>query len=158
MFGKVLNLPFKVLGGVARAVQAQEAKKWTDSEAKDAEAAKENSAISIAVPDDFQTGPIRIQPAEAIAMAKHGCVIDVSAAEHPTHGSIPSSLCIPREEIGIRVAELPPDTHMVVIAHSIDDSDAVVRFLRHRGIDETWSLEGGYKAWVKAGGNVRKEQ
>jgi rhodanese-related sulfurtransferase len=158
MFGKVLNLPFKVLGGVARAVQAQEAKKWTGSETKDTAAANENSAITITVPDDFQTGPIRINSAEAIALSENGCVIDVSEAAHPTHGSIPGSLCIPRDEIGIRIAELPPDTHMIVIAHNIDDSDTVVRFLRHRGIDETWSLEGGYKAWVEAGGDVRKEQ
>ena len=158
MFGKVLNLPFKVLGGVARVVQAQEAKKWTDKEAQDAAAARQNKAISITVPEDYDPGPIRIEPMDAIERSKQGCVIDVSASNHPTHGSIPDSLCIPRDEIGIRIAELPPDTDIVVIAQNIDDSDTVVRFLRHRGIDETWSLEGGYKAWVAAGGTISKEQ
>ena len=59
-------------------------------------------------------------------------------------------LHIPFGEVGIRIAELPPNSTVVIIADDQAKSDAVVRFLRHRGLDETWSLRGGSAAWSYA--------
>ena len=147
MIGKMLNLPFKVLGGVARAVQTQEAKKWAGHAERDAEAARSLPGMDISVPDDFDPGPIHIEAHSAVTVLETGCVVD--AAEHP---SIPGALHIPHTDIGIRIAELPPDTQIVVVTLNPEDSDAVVKFLRHRGLDETWSLTGGTDAWAAAGG------
>ena len=147
MIGKMLNLPFKVLGGVARAVQTQEAKKWTGHAERDAESALLTPGMDISVPDDFDPGPMHIDAKAAIAVLESGCFVD--ADEHP---HIPGGLHIPHADIGIRIAELPPDTQIVVVTENPDDSDAVVKFLRHRGLDETWSLSGGAAAWSEAGG------
>jgi hypothetical protein len=147
MIGKMLNLPFKVLGGVARAVQTQEAKKWAGHAERDAESARSVPGMNISVPDDFDPGPIHIQADAAMGVLQTGCIVD--AGQHP---SIPGGLHIPHADIGIRIAELPPDTQIVVVTPNPQDSDAVVKFLRHRGLDETWSLSGGTAAWTKAGG------
>ena len=66
--------------------------------------------------------------------------------------TIPDALHIPYGDVGIRIAELPPDTKIVVVTPNPNDSDAVVRFLRHRGLHDTWSLSGGLAAWKQAGG------
>ena len=59
---------------------------------------------------------------------------------------------IPAEEIDIRLAELPPDVRIVILSRTSQESERVVRFLRHRGLDDTWSLHGGLEAWKKAHG------
>ena len=147
MIGKMLNLPFKVLGGVARAVQNQEAKKWTGHAERDAASAKSIAGMNIAVPDDFDPGHIHIEAAAAVESIEHGCIVDAGLTQ-----AIPDALHIPYGDIGIRIAELPPDTKIVVVTPNPDDADAVVRFLRHRGLDDTWSLSGGISAWKQAGG------
>ena len=150
MIGKVLNLPFKLLGGVARAVQAQEAKKWSEHAERDAESARDNPGVDISVPDDFDPGPMTIDAEKAVALLDSGCVVDATASKP----QIPGALHIPWSEIGIRIAELPPDTTIAVVSKQPEHSERVVRFLRHRGLDETWSLTGGLSAWINAGGPV----
>jgi rhodanese-related sulfurtransferase len=150
MIGKVLNLPFKVLSSVARAVQAQEAKKWSGHAERDADSARENPGIDISVPEDFDPGPTGINAETAVALLDSGCVVDASDSEP----QIPGALHIPWPEIGIRIAELPPATTIAVVSKQPEHSERVVRFLRHRGLDETWSLTGGLSAWINAGGPV----
>ena len=147
MIGKMLNLPFKVLGGVARAVQNQDSKKWAEHAERDAASAKSIAGMNIAVPDDFDPGPIHIEVDAALEALEKGCIVDADLTQ-----TIPDALHIPYGDIGIRIAELPPDTKIVVVTPNPDDSDAVVRFLRHRGLDDTWSLSGGIAAWKEAGG------
>jgi rhodanese-related sulfurtransferase len=148
MFSKLINLPFKVLGGVARAVQAQEAKKWDVQAEQDAISAGQTPNMDISVPDDFKPGPIAMSAKNAVALLKIGCVVD--ASEGPPE--IPGALHIPWTEIGIRIAELPPNTPTAVVSNKAAHAKDVVRFLRHRGLDETWAMTGGLAAWKKAGG------
>ena len=143
MFGKVINLPFKVLAGVARAVQAQEAKRWEGHAERDAEAARANAGIDISVPDDFDPGEFHIDAKDAVALLSTGGVLDV----RPT-APIPGAIHIPADEVGIRLAELPADTRLAVVAEQSSTSDQVVLFLRHRGLDDTWSVAGGIEAWA----------
>jgi rhodanese-related sulfurtransferase len=142
MFGKVINLPFKVLAGVARAVQAQEAKRWDGHAERDAEAARATTGIDISVPDDFKPGDFHIDAKDAVALLETGCVLDVREA-----GGIPGAIHIPSNEVGIRLAELPADIKLAVVADQSTTSDKVVLFLRHRGLDDTWSVTGGMAAW-----------
>ena len=142
MFGKVINLPFKVLAGVARAVQVQEAKRWEGHAERDAEAARANTGIDITVPDEFDPGDFHIEAKDAVALLETGCVVDVRAI-----GGIPGAIHIPSTEVGIRIAELPADIKLAVVADQSTTSDKVVLFLRHRGLDDTWSVSGGMAAW-----------
>jgi len=142
MFGKVIYLPFKVLAGVARAVQVQEAKRWEGHAERDAEAARANTGIDISVPDDFKPGEFHINAKDAVVLLKTGGVLDVREI-----GGIPGAIHIPANEVGIRLAELPADTRLAVVAEQATTSDKVVLFLRHRGLDDTWSVTGGIAAW-----------
>ena len=146
MIGKVLNLPFKVLGGVARAVQANESKKWSDHAARDAESAQASKGMDLSVPGDFDPGNIHVDGDVATEALSSGCVVDVSS--HPVR--VEGVMHIPFGEVGIRIAELPPNSTVVIIADDQTKSDRVVRFLRHRGLDETWSLRGGRSTWSHA--------
>ena len=78
MFGKMLNIPFKVLGGVARVVQAQEAKKWTDHAERDATAARATKGMDISVPQDFDPGEMTLTAAAATALLQNGCILDTA--------------------------------------------------------------------------------
>ena len=78
MIGKVLNLPFKVLGGVARAVQAQDAKKRSHAGADERAENAVTQGIDIRVPDDFDAGPIHLPAATAVTLTDSGCIIDAT--------------------------------------------------------------------------------
>ena len=80
MIGKVLNLPFKVLGGVARAVQANESKKWSDHAARDAQAAQAMKGMDLSVPSDFDPGNIHVDGDVVTEALTSGYVVDVSAS------------------------------------------------------------------------------
>ena len=142
-------MPFKVLGGVARAVQANESKKWSDHAARDAQAAQEMKGMDLSVPSDFDPGNIHVDGDVATEALRSGYVVDVSTQPVRVEGVVH----IPFSEVGIRIAELPPNSTVVIIADDPTKSDAVVRFLRHRGLDETWSLRGGSPAWSYAQGS-----
>jgi rhodanese-related sulfurtransferase len=149
MLGRFVNLPFKVLGTVARAVQERD-KAQRDKNASDTEQPDKPARLSLRVPDDFETGPIRIRAKRALA-GPH-VLVDVGTLSEWTSSRPAESLHIPAEEIDIRLAELPPSVPIIVIARRSEDSERVVRFLRHRGLDDTWSLHGGLLAFKRAGG------
>jgi len=145
MFGKVLNLPFKVLGGVARVVQAQEAKKWTEHAERDADSARKASSMDISVPSDFDPGAFHLSGTDAHGLMQTGCILDAC-----TQPSIPGALHIPLRDIGIGIAEVPADRRVAVVAERPEDADRIVLFLRHRGLDDTWAVTGGLRAWKQA--------
>lgn len=155
MIGRFVNLPFKVLGTVARAVQERDKAQWKKRAAQDGDNSQEPQArISLDVPEDFNPGPIRIQ-AKRVREAP-AFLVDVASAADWSAAHPAGATHIPAEEIDIRLAELPPGVRIVVVARSSADSERVVRFLRHRGLDDTWSLHGGLEAWKRAGGATEK--
>lgn len=150
MFGKMINIPFKVLGGVARVVQQQEAKKWTDLAERDATAARESYSMDISVPPDFDPGPIEITPEVIKRLRESGCILDT--APRPT---IDGALHIPLKDIGIGIAEVPADVCVGVVAEQTLDAQKVVRFLRHRGLDDTWVVTGDLSWWTAGNGEPK---
>ena len=152
MFGKMINMPFKLLGGVARVVQAQEAKKWTSLAKRDATAALDNQSMDISVPDDFDPGSIVLAASDAVQLRSTGCILDTAA-----HATIHGALHIPMKDIGIGIAEVPADVRVAVIAEHTEDAHRVVRFLRHRGLDDTWVVDGGLAAWRAVDHPVHQE-
>jgi rhodanese-related sulfurtransferase len=149
MLGRFVNLPFKVLGTVARAVQERDKAQW-DKNASDTEQPDKQGRMSLSVPDDFETGPIRIRAKRALAGPHF--LVDVGTLSEWTSSRPAEALHIPAEEADIRLAELPPGVPIILIARRSEDSERVVRFLRHRGLDDTWSLHGGLLAFKRAGG------
>jgi rhodanese-related sulfurtransferase len=155
MIGRFVNLPFKVLGTVARAVQERDKAQWEQRASQEPQGEGETQGrISLDVPSDFDPGPIRIQAKRALDAPRF--VVDVGSASEWTTSHPSDATHIPAEEIDIRLAELPPSIRIIVIARSSEQSERVVRFLRHRGLDDTWSLHGGLAAWERAGGTIER--
>jgi rhodanese-related sulfurtransferase len=151
MFGRLINLPFKVLGTVARVVQEHDAAK-AGSDTANPNAPERPFTMSLDVPADFDPGPIRANAKPSVA--EEVWLLDVRDQAEWDTGHARSAHHIPAPEIGIRLAELPPDTRIVVMGRTAAQTKAVVRFLRFRGLDDTWCLHGGLTAWTRAGGAI----
>jgi len=154
MFGRFVNLPFKVLNTVARAVQERDAAQWQKKGEAPQQEAQDPARDPMWVPEDFDPGPIRIRGKKALA--EHKVILDVGSAQEWHTGHPAGAMHIPAKELDIRLAELPPAVRIIVIARTSGESERIVRFLRHRGLDDTWSLHGGLSAWSRAGGAVQK--
>jgi rhodanese-related sulfurtransferase len=152
MIGRFVNLPFKVLGTVARVVQERDKAQWDKRVPETTDAPEAGAHMSLDVPEDFEPGPIRIQAKRALAGESY--LLDIGDAEAWAARHAQDATHIPGPEIDIRLAELPPAVRIVVIGRSTADAERVVRFLRHRGLDDTWALHGGLSAWERAGGPV----
>ncbi len=154
MIGRFVNLPFKVLSSVARVVQERDAAQWQKNSAAREQETNSSGSVSIDVPEDFDPGPIRIQAKKA--RTGQSVIVDIGTAEEWAAGHPAGAAHIPAAEIDIRLAELPPGVRIVVVGRTSAESQRVVRFLRHRGLDDTWSLHGGLGAWKRAGGTVEQ--
>ncbi len=140
MLKNLLNLPFKVTGRLARAVQRRE-----DAAHVERPAVPERPLSGVPgldVPADFAPDDLAIT-ADALAGAT---LVDLRDVEVHAAGTIPGAMSMPLAELGIRLAELPPaGTRVVVFGTS--DAETAARFLRYRGIEEVWYLTGGLEAW-----------
>jgi rhodanese-related sulfurtransferase len=63
--------------------------------------------------------------------------------------AIPESIHMPMNTVPARVAELDPNTPMVVICHHGGRSLQVARFLAQRGFASVYNLAGGVHMWAQ---------
>ena len=74
-------------------------------------------------------------------------VLDVRNAGEREAGSIPGAAHIPLAELSRRLAEVPTDRPIVTYCAGGWRSSVAASYLRHRGIDDTSDLTGGFAAW-----------
>jgi len=156
MFKRVVNLPFKVLGKAARAVQMREddrvRARYEEASASDEQAERVHTP-KFDVPDDFQPEDMHRKTAAIQNEMENTAFVDVR--EESRAWQIPGSQNIPMRTMDIRLAELPPaGTPILIYCQDGVQSLLAVRFLRFRGIEEAWLLEGGLDAWKAANGPV----
>ena len=154
MFKRVVNLPFKVLGKAARAVQMREdgrvRARYEEASASDEEAERVHTP-KFDVPDDFQPEDMHRTAGAMQEEMKNMAFVDVRESNRAEQ--IPQSQHIPMRTMDIRLAELPPaGTPILIYCQDGEQSLLAVRFLRFRGIEEVWLLEGGLDAWKAANG------
>lgn len=160
MLGRLINLPFKVIGTVARAVQerndAAMKAQHGEGEAGDSyDYLAERELADREVPADYDPGKVDISASAALTAFRgedRPFFVDVSAVDAYGRGHIPGAVHMPGGSIEIRLAELPPDRRVIVSCQDGVFSRRVVRFLRFRGLEDTWVLTGGLPTWKKAGG------
>jgi rhodanese-related sulfurtransferase len=158
MFKRMVNLPFKVLGKAARAVQEREnaaiKERYEEAVVSDAEADSKH-VPKFDTPDDYQPADLTLTAAQVLERnAREGLVFLDVRSESRTR-QLADSLHIPLNTLDIRLAELPPaGTPIIVYCEDGESSEFATRFLRFRGIDETWCLEGGLHAWEAAEGEL----
>ena len=162
MLGRLINLPFKVLGKVSRAVQdrndsAMKAQHGEGEAGDDYSGFDNADRLFEALPEDLQVGKIDLDAARVLANDSSGhsvLLVDVRKPAAFRGGHIPDAVHIPLGAIHIRLAELPPDQRIVVYCDDGRASRDAVKFLRFRGLEDTWVLAGGLPAWRAAGGSV----
>ena len=160
MLDRLINLPFKIIGKAARAVQdRQDAVDRERAEQMTAASRTRSNSPAVEVPDDFETGDISTSPdglrailSQARAGKLNALVIDIRSADAYKAGHIPGSLGMPMETMGLDLAELPPLTKFITVCDDPERSRLAARFLRHRGFDESVYLAGGVSAWKQSGG------
>jgi len=150
MLRTLVNLPFRVIGKAARVVQARQ-----DAAAAASAAARGDERRDVAIPGyDVPTDwPLpanalitRADLARMRAEARPLCLLIVDFA--PPRVLPAGADHIPAEELSIRLAELPPEgTRVIVVCQDAAVGREALRFLRYRGNDDTFLLDGGLAAW-----------
>lgn len=153
MLKRLVNLPFSVAGRVARAVQDREDAKVRAryGEARD----PGEIAIPPAAPppEAADVSGATVDAARALsARSADEPVTFVDVRPAGSRGGIPGALSMPVDEIGVRVSELPTEGWVVAYCEDGTQALAAVRFFRARGMEDTFALEGGLRAWRAAGG------
>jgi rhodanese-related sulfurtransferase len=93
-----------------------------------------------------------IQPTELKQRLGNGSapfLLDVRQAWEHERARIENSILIPMGEISSRVAELDPETEVVVICHHGGRSMQVAAFLERQGFSSVYNLTGGVDAWAR---------
>jgi rhodanese-related sulfurtransferase len=160
MLDRLINLPFKIIGKAARAVQErQDALDRERAEQLTSASRTRTNSPAVEVPDDFETGDLSRTPAavtEMLARAAEGTlsvlIIDIRDPAAFKAGHIPGALNMPLADLGLDLAELPPLTRFITVSEDVSRSRLAARFLRHRGFDDSWFLAGGIAAWKKSAG------
>lgn len=159
MLDRLINLPFKIIGKAARAVQErQDAVDRERAEQMTAASRSRSNSPAVEVPDDFETGDLSRSPDDVAAMLAQlssgklkVLVIDIRDAAAFKAGHIPGALSMPFSTLGLDLAELPPLTRFITICDDVERSRLAARFLRHRGFDDSWFLAGGVGGWQDGG-------
>jgi rhodanese-related sulfurtransferase len=86
------------------------------------------------------------------ALKKRGetfTLLDVRESWELEKASIDGSKHIPMGEIPMRVQELDPDAHIIVVCHHGMRSLSVTNWLRQQGFEKVQSMRGGIDGWAR---------
>lgn len=158
MLKRIVNLPFKVLGKAARVVQERNDAAMREAHGTGTEGDDWSQLDNVPqwdTPDDYSPGKTAISIDDLKAQRERVFLVDVRHPREVQEGTIPGAENLPMATLSIRLAELPANRKIVVFCESGKDSKETVRFLRFRGIEDSWHLWGGLSAWQQSGGPVR---
>ncbi len=162
MIDRILNMPFKVLGKAARKVQERDAeRRRAAGDADQATAVDLGPRRSpLDTPEDFDPGDVRISAQDlldAVAAGQDLQIVDVRSKDEHARGHLPRAHAMPGETIVMGLAEIPSDGRIVVYGDRAGrHARRVTLFLRYRGLDDSWYLDGGLPAWQAAGGALER--
>ncbi|MCK6503130.1 rhodanese-like domain-containing protein [Myxococcota bacterium] len=159
---RLAHLPLRALGRAARAVQRAEAERQSRQGPLPvaASAASLRVGSPMDVPPEVDVGELSTTAAEVLGAQAAGqplTLVDVRNLGEHRRARPAGALHMPDERAVIDLAEIPAGHRAVVVG---DKGGAharrVAAFLRYRGLDDTWVLDGGFPAWQAAGGAVER--
>jgi glyoxylase-like metal-dependent hydrolase (beta-lactamase superfamily II)/rhodanese-related sulfurtransferase len=106
--------------------------------------------VALDVPH-VNVGALRRLPPDAL-------VVDVREPDEYGHGHVPKAVNIPQAELATRLDELPHDRPLLLICRTGARSLRAAQFLRQVGFDQVVTVDGGIRAWLKAGASIRQAQ
>lgn len=152
MLRRLLNLPFSVASKAARAYQERE-----DAKVREKYGTAEDPgsiAVTGAAPEvggAADAGEFGLDAATArgwVLGRRRVEFVDLrDDAERAADPGIPGSLHMPFDSVSVRVSELNPDLPVVAYCADGAKAAAAVRFFRERGMEDTWAMRGGLRAW-----------
>ncbi len=157
MFERLINLPLRVVGRAAKAIQQSESQRIARQDPPPS--ARSSASLRVGspmdVPEDFVVGELETSVSslsQARAEGRILSVIDVRTSTEHHRGRPEGALHMPDERIVDDIAEIPAGAIIVVIGERKSaHAGRVASFLRFRGLDETYVLDGGFSAWKQAG-------
>ena len=158
MLKRIVNLPFKVIGKAARAVQDRNDAAMKETHGTGTVGDDWSQLDNVPewdTPDDFDPGRTAISIDDLKGQLDDVFLVDIRHPREVQKGTIPGAENLPIATLSIRLAELPANDKIVVFGDNSKDAKETVRFLRFRGIEDSWHLWGGLKAWKQSGGDVR---
>jgi phage shock protein E len=86
---------------------------------------------------------------EALALWQAGkaAIIDVRTPKEYQEGHIPDVPLIPLDQLENRLEEVPQDRQVLLICRSGRRSSLGTNFLRSKGFEQVYNIEGGMLAW-----------
>ncbi|MGH3647483.1 MAG: rhodanese-like domain-containing protein [Micromonosporaceae bacterium] len=91
-------------------------------------------------------------PSVSVDQVPDGAVLlDVREPDEWEAGRAPDAIHVPMQEIPARLDDVPVDGDVVVVCRMGGRSAQVVNFLRAQGRENACNLDGGMRAWAKAG-------
>lgn len=157
MLRRLLNLPLTVASRAARAFQDREdaRSRAQHNTAHDPGTLHMRAGPTPADPnttvDDGSFAMDTVTVAALLGQKTPLAFVDVRPAEAFAAGTLPGASSMPLDEVGIRVSELPTDRMVIVCCDDSRQSLEATRFFRERGMEDTWYLSGGLRAWTRAG-------
>lgn len=160
MLDRILNLPLRALGKAARVVQQVEVER--QAKAGPPPSARSSASLRVGspmdVPPDAAFGPMTRTAGQILADLEAGlavALVDVRGVVQHQRARPTGALHMPDELVVTQIAEIPADGRILVIGDKKGDhARRVASFLRYRGLEDTWILDGGFPAWKAAGGSV----
>lgn len=155
MLKRLVNLPFRVIGAAARAVQDRQdaamRARHGAGDTSDAPVPARNLPV-FDTPDDFEPADLAWTASaleQALKAEPRPFLVDVRAAEAPRAQRIPGSEHLPLHGLSLRLAELPPEPRVLVFWDERGEQGReAARFVRFRGHDGARYLAGGLRAWT----------
>jgi rhodanese-related sulfurtransferase len=93
-----------------------------------------------------------ISAGQVKAMLKHGdqfTLLDVREPWELEKARLEASKNIPMGDVPMRVQELDPEEHIVVMCHHGVRSLSVTNWLRQQGFEKVQSMRGGIDGWAR---------
>lgn len=157
MLKRIVNLPFRVLGRAARAVQDREEHarqaRYGDGTETSPQAGDDNIP-DMDVPGDFEAGPLGVTAKALRQRLSAGGAVEFVDVRSTAGQELPAGTeHIPLATLGIQLAELPPAGQPIIVVAADDEiGRRTARFLRWRGIEDADFLIGGGPQWSASAG------
>jgi rhodanese-related sulfurtransferase len=94
---------------------------------------------------------VNVPTVDAAQVTDNAYLLDVREPDEWAAGHPPDAHHLPMMEIPARAAEVPVDRDVVVLCRVGARSAQVVAYLRQRGYENVYNLDGGMFAWAAAG-------
>jgi thiosulfate sulfurtransferase len=93
---------------------------------------------------------INIQQARQLITERNAVVVDIRDDQSYTNGHIDNALLLGNHNIAEFIEQADPDHPVIVVCYHGNSSQGAAQFLCEKGLEEVYSMDGGFEAWRSA--------